>query len=196
MTQTALILIDMQEAFNEMEADGRKRNNPDAGQNIAALLAGFRRAAMPIFHIWHASTQAGSRFGFDCPGFKVMPFAAPQVGEEIIVKHVNSAFIGTDLETMLRAKKIKTLTIAGATANHCVETTTRMAGNLGFDARLVRDATWAYDQTGPDGDHHSADDVFRMTLANLSGEFARIVTTQEITSHLLTEAVAINGETP
>ena len=196
MTQTALILIDMQEAFNEMEADGRKRNNPDAGQNVALLLAGFRRAGMPVFHVWHASTQAGSRFGRDRPGFKVMPVATPQAGEEIIVKHVNSAFIGTGLETMLRAQNIKTLAIAGATANHCVETTTRMAGNLGFEARLVRDATWAYDQTGPDGDHHCAEDVFKMTLANLSGEFARIVTTQEITSQLLPKAAATTGETP
>jgi nicotinamidase-related amidase len=60
-----------------------------------------------------------------------------------------------------------------------VETTTRMAGNLGFDARLVRDATWTFDRAGPDGDLHSAEDIHAMTLANLNGEFARIVSTAD-----------------
>ena len=54
-----------------------------------------------------------------------------------------------------------------------------MAGNLGFDTRLVRDATWTFDRTGPDGDVHSAEDIHAMTLANLNGEFARIVLAAE-----------------
>ena len=54
-----------------------------------------------------------------------------------------------------------------------------MAGNLGFDARLVRDATWTFDRIGPDGDAHSAEEIHAMTLANLNGEFARIVSAAE-----------------
>jgi hypothetical protein len=55
-----------------------------------------------------------------------------------------------------------------------------MAGNLGFDAWLVRDATWTFDRVGPDGDIHSAEEIHAMTLANLQGEFARIVRAADV----------------
>jgi len=44
----------------------------------------------------------------------------------------------------------------------------------------VRDAIWAFELTGPDGDHYKAEQVHAMTLANLSGEFAEIVTTADV----------------
>jgi nicotinamidase-related amidase len=173
---SALVVIDVQVAFDEWEAAGRKRNNPAAVANISALLSAFRRNRMAIFHIRHASKSPNSAFGFDRPGYAVRAEAREQPGEPVIIKQVNSAFIGTDLEQRLRQRRIRSLVIVGATTNHCVETTTRMAGNMGFDARLVRDATWTFDRTGPDGDLHTADEVHAMSLANLSGEFAEIVT--------------------
>ena len=175
----ALIVIDVQQGFAEQDAAGRKRNNPDALDRIVELLAAFRGKGLPIFHIRHASTEPDSVFRPERTGFQVIPAARELPGEPVIVKNVNSAFIGTDLEARLREAGHHTLVICGATTNHCVETSTRMAGNLGFDARLVRDATWTYDRTGPDGDHHSAADIHAMTLSNLSGEFATIVTTEE-----------------
>jgi nicotinamidase-related amidase len=176
---TALVVIDVQRAFDEWEAAGQRRNNPQAVARIADLLAAFRKADAPIFHIRHQGTRPGSSFFPGGTGYPVKEEARERDGEPVIVKRVNSAFIGTDLENRLRAAGIGTLVICGATTNHCVETTTRMAGNLGFDARLVRDATWTFDRTGPDGDVHSAEAIHAMTLANLNGEFARIVTASE-----------------
>jgi nicotinamidase-related amidase len=175
----ALIVIDVQRAFDQWEAAGKRRNNPGAVARIADLLRAFREHGAPIFHIRHEGTRPSSSFLPDGTGYPVKDEAREMAGEPVIVKRVNSAFIGTDLEDRLRAAGIKTLVICGATTNHCVETTARMAGNLGFDARLVRDATWTFDRLGPDGDEHLAEDIHAMTLANLNGEFARIVSALE-----------------
>jgi nicotinamidase-related amidase len=174
---TALIVIDVQRAFDQWEAAGKRRNNPQAVDRIVDLLTVFRVTGTPIFHIRHQGTRPNSSFLPDGAGYPVKDEAREVVGEPVLVKRVSSAFIGTDLERRLREADIKTLVICAATTNHCVETTTRMAGNLGFDAWLVRDATWTFDRTGPDGDEHSAEDIHAMTLANLNGEFARIVST-------------------
>ncbi|MDA9510091.1 isochorismatase [Bradyrhizobium sp. CCBAU 11386] len=177
---SALIVVDVQRAFDEWEAAGKRRNNPDAVAQIAALLRAFRASGAPILHIRHEGTKPNSSFLPSRSGYAVKDEAREQDGEPVIVKRVNSAFIGTDLETRLRASGITTLVICGATTNHCVETTTRMAGNLGFDTRLVRDATWTFDRIGPDGDAHSAEEIHAMTLSNLNDEFARIVTTDDV----------------
>lgn len=177
---TALLVIDVQVAFDEIEATGQRRTNPDAVARIADLLAAFRRAGASIIHIRHASTEAGSHLRREAPGFSVRPEAREQPGEMVLEKSVNSAFIGTGLEQFLRATGIDTVAVVGATTNHCVETTARMAGNLGFRTLLVRDATWTFGRTGPDGDFHDAAAVHAMTLANLHGEFAEIVRASEV----------------
>ena len=181
---TALIVVDVQRAFDQWEAAGKRRNNPDAVLRIVDLLVAFRQRRAPIFHIRHEGTRPASSFLPEGTGYPVKDEARELQGEPVIVKRVNSAFIGTDLESRLRAADIRTLAICGATTNHCVETTTRMAGNLGFDACLVRDATWTFDRIGPDGGIHSAEAIHAMTLANLNGEFARIVTVADIIAAL------------
>ena len=183
-SSTALIIVDVQRAFDEWEAAGKRRNNPDAVARIVDLLAAFRERGAPLFHIRHEGTRPTSSFRPGSTGFAVKDEARERAGEPVIVKRVNSAFIGTDLESRLRAAGVQRVVICGATTNHCVETTTRMAGNLGFDTHLVRDATWTFDRVGPDGDAHSAEDIHAMTLSNLNGEFARIVTAAEAIAEL------------
>jgi nicotinamidase-related amidase len=180
----ALIVVDVQRAFDEWEAAGKRRNNPDAVARIADLLKAFRAQGAPIFHIRHEGTKPNSSFRPENSGYAAKDEAREQTGEPVIVKRVNSAFIGTDLESRLRAAGISALVICGATTNHCVETTTRMAGNFGFDAALVRDATWTFDRVGPDGEAYSAEAIHAMTLSNLNGEFARIVTANEVIASL------------
>ncbi|HEY0626656.1 MAG TPA: cysteine hydrolase family protein [Allosphingosinicella sp.] len=175
---TALILIDVQQGFDDAHFWGR-RNNPDAERNVAKLLESWRGAGRPVFHVRHDSVHENSPLHPDSPGNRIKPEAAPLDGEPIYPKSVNSAFIGTTLEQDLRAQGISRVVIAGLTTNHCVSTTTRMAGNLGFETFLVSDATATFERLGLDGKMRPAEEVHASALSDLHGEFATVVTTAE-----------------
>lgn len=174
----ALIVIDVQEGFDD-PVWGR-RNNPGAEACIARLLAAWRAARLPIFHIQHMSTSPVSPLRPGQPGNAIKRIAAPLPGEPVLRTTVNSAFIGTDLEARLRADHIESVVIVGLTTNHCVETSTRMAGNLGFRTWLVSDATATFDRTGPDGVRIPAEMLQVVTLANMHDEFAQVTTTDAL----------------
>ena len=175
----ALIVIDVQQGLDDPNFFG-ERNNPAAESNIAALLRRWRETARPIYHVQHHSTTPGSPLQPTSPGVVVKPEAAPLEGEPVIIKHVNSAFIGTNLETQLREVGITTLVLCGLTTEHCVSTTTRMAGNLGFTAYLAADATAAHSKLTFDGATVPAQQVYTVALAELHGEFATVMTTADI----------------
>ncbi len=177
-----LLVIDVQEAFNQQIAMGRGRNNPNAVANIEKVLAFFRKNNLKIIHIHHASTEQNSLFRPELSGFPPMKETQPINNEMVIVKNVNSAFIGTNLHEYLTQNHYKNLYILGATTNHCVETTTRMAGNLGYNAILIEDACWAMDMQGYDGQLIKAQAIHEMSLNNLNGEFAKIIKTGDLTN--------------
>lgn len=179
---TALIVIDVQEGFDHPQWG--RRNNPDAEANVARLLAAWRASERPILHIQHLSTEPGSPLQPGLPGVEIKEAVKPLWHEPVITKRVNSAFIGTDLEARLRQRNVKTVVICGLTTNHCVETTTRMSGNLGFATHLVSDACATFDRVGPDGVTYSAEQLHAVTMANLHGEFATIRATDEILADL------------
>lgn len=171
----ALIVIDVQQGF--FDPRWGQRNNPAAEDNIATLLATWRAAQRPIIHVRHASPSPNGAFRTDSPGFAFKPQALPLIGEPVITKSVNSGFIGTDLEERLRAGGIDTVVLCGLTTDHCVSTTARMAGNLGFTTIVVEDACATHERTGPEGRHFTAEEMHATALASLHGEFARIAST-------------------
>jgi nicotinamidase-related amidase len=177
----ALISIDVQQAFNY--PSWGQRNNPDAERQIAALLGAWRETKRPIFHIQHRSMSPTGLFRPET-GYAHKPEGQPLPGETVIVKNVNSSFIGTDLEARLRAAGIEVVVIMGLTTDHCVSTTARMAGNFGFETYFVADATATFERTGPDGRHFTAEQMHETALASLHGEFATVVWTRDLLSAL------------
>ena len=176
----ALLIIDVQQGFSA--PSWGPRNNPEAENNIALLLAAWRETGRPVIHVHHDSSMPSGTFVPGTPGNLPKPEAAPIEGESVHHKTVNSGFIGTRLEQDLRTASVDTLAVVGLTTQHCVSTTARMAGNLGFRAYVVADATATFDQTGFDGSKRNASDVHWNALSDLHGEFATVVDTQTLLS--------------
>lgn len=175
---SALLLIDIQKGFDD--PSWGSRNNPNAEEKISSLLSFWRDNSWPVIHIQHCSLEPGSPLAPGHPGCEFKDETKPIGGEKQFKKTVNSAFIGTHLEEHLRAHSIDRLVIVGLTTDHCVSTSTRMAGNLGFDVTLVSDATATFDRKGHDGAFHSADEIHAIHLASLNGEFCRVKSTAEV----------------
>ncbi len=89
------------------------------------------------------------------------------------------AFTHSGLERWLRVRGIHKLVIVGVSTSNSVEATARSAGNLGFDAYLVSDATFTFAKQDYAGIYRTAEEVHAMSLANLAGEYAEIVSTEE-----------------
>jgi nicotinamidase-related amidase len=190
MVDYALLLIDVQQAFSERDASDDNRSCPQAEQNIARLLGLFRKLDHTVIHIHHNSLEIDSAFSAGCTGGNVQEFAKPNSDETVMTKSVNSAFIGTKLEEQLNALGRPRLVICGATANHCVETTTRMAGNLGFDTFYVSDAVWAYDHMGMDGTVIPAAQIHAVSMANLNKEFAAVLDCDAVCNMISSKSAA------
>lgn len=173
---TALVVIDVQKAIDD-PSWGDDRNNPDCEANIASLLAHWRVRGWPVFHVRHLSCEPQSTYRPGQPLCEFKDEVTPRAGERVIDKSTNSAFIGTPLERELREAGIARVVIAGVITNNSIEATARMSGNLGFDTIVVSDATATFGRRDYDGHWRTSAEVHAMSLANLEGEYARVMTT-------------------
>jgi nicotinamidase-related amidase len=178
MAAPCLLLIDVQRGFDEPRWG--TRNNAAAESNIARLLDTWRRQGRPVVHVRHHSREEQSPLHASRPGATFKPEAQPDPGEPVYTKDVNSAFIGTTLDADLRARGIESLVVAGLTTDHCVSTTVRMAGNLGYRVWVAADACATFERRDHTGRTLPADDVHRAALASLHDEFATVVDTADL----------------
>ncbi|MTI21876.1 isochorismatase family protein, partial [Fulvivirga sp. RKSG066] len=126
----ALLLVDIQKGFEDEEFWGGNRNNKDCELKCQSILHAWRAAGLPVFHVIHSSQNPQSKLHKTHPGFEIKDEVKPLDNEPVLIKNVNSAFIGTDLKERLDAQNIKTVVVVGMTTNHCISTTVRMAANL------------------------------------------------------------------
>lgn len=192
-----LLLIDMQKGFDNVAQWGA-RNNPDLERNNQQLLELWRATERPVIFVRHDSRSAQSPLWPGQVGNEIKDEVRPLEHEPVVGKNVNSAFIGTSLEADLRARGLNTIVITGIRTDHCVSTTARMAGNLGFETFVISDATATFDTRGPDGTLYKADEVSALNLASLNEEFATVIDTatalRMAALHRVSPAAAAEGE--
>ena len=175
-----LICIDIQQGFLDEEAWGGNRNNKDAEVICARIINRWRDMNANIIHVRHSSTNPNSKLHESSEGFKFQPSCAPKDNERVITKSVNSCFIGTNLKQVLDDQNCQSLVIIGLTTDHCVSTTTRMAGNFGYKTYLISDATATFDKIGIDGTQYDSELIHQTALASLNEEFATVINSSEL----------------
>lgn len=176
---TALLLIDVQRGVDQLDHWGGptgRRNNPGAEATMLGLLEAWRAAGRRVAWTIHDSREANSPLKLSLPGGAQKPGFEPRHEDIVVVKDVNSGFVGTSLELDLRRAGISRLVVAGFFTNMCVETTVRMAGNLGYDTYLVHDGCATSNRLGVDGTDHDPEVVHDLSVANMNGEFCTAIT--------------------
>ncbi len=188
---TALLLVDVQKGVDVLDYWGgatARRNNPAAEEQQRRLLSAWRQEGRPVVFTLHDSHEAQSPLKLSLPTGDLKPGLEAEAGEEVVVKHVNGAFFGTDLEMRLRRLGVNRLVVAGFFTNMCVDTTTRTAGNLSFDTYLVPEACATTNRIGLDGVDHDPEVVHDLAVTSLHGEFCTALSASDAVELLRADA--------
>lgn len=177
-SNAALIIIDQQKGILHPRLG--RRNNPQAEERMLELLALWRLRGRPVIHVQHLSRSPDSVFWPEQDGVEFQERFVPQGGEWLIQKQVPDAFCASGLEAQLREAGIGQLIIVGVATNNSVESTARTAGNLGFDAWVAEDACFTFDKADYFGTPRTAEEVHGMSLGNLHGEYATVVSSAQL----------------
>lgn len=197
-TRTALLFVD---PYNDFLSDGGKlwpRVAEVAGsvrlhEHLRAVRDAVRAAGFPVFIVPHHRAEPDDFSGWDHPtpyqqgsatlqvfargswGGEWHPEFAPQPDDIVVKEHWGgSGFANTDLDFLLKQRRITHVILIGLIANTCIETTGRFASELGYHVTLVRDATAAFSAEAM----HAAHEINGPTFAHA------IVTTAQLLERL------------
>lgn len=192
---TALLLIDVQKGVHVLDHWGGptgRMNNPDCQTNLTELLSAYRNYDRQIAFTRHDSKEPDSPLKFSLPTGEQLDGLEIEAGDIVVEKDVNSGFIGTPLEIELRRAGIQRLVVAGYFTNFCVETTVRMAGNMGFDVYLVHDACSTCNRVDRQGTDHDPELVHELAIASMHGEFCTAISKDNALGLLTSDNAALN----
>ena len=155
--RAAFLLIDMQNGFIDGASPLCIAGAAATVPACAHALAAAREHGLAVFHVrrayaadgsdveavrWEAWAEGGRPLSSADPMSLSCPSElAPAPGEPVVVKPSWSAFFGTDLDALLRARGIGTLVLAGTTTPNCVRSTAYDGLARGFNVAVLRDAT-------------------------------------------------------
>jgi nicotinamidase-related amidase len=192
--RTALLIVD---PYNDFLAEGGKlwprvaevAKAVGLHENLRAVIKAARDASLQVFIVPHHRYEPDDLKNWDHPtpyqlgdaklqvfakdswGGEWFPEFAPKPGDIVAKEHwASSGFANTDLDFLLKQKKVTHIILIGLMANTCIESTGRFASELGYHVTLVRDATAAASQDAM----HAAHNLNGPTFAHA------ILTTEEL----------------
>jgi nicotinamidase-related amidase len=186
--RTALLVMDLQTDIVRMFGDKATA----VLERAAGVVTAARKARLSIFYVVvgfrpgypelskrnasFAAVSRSGRFLLGTPGSDVATAVAPHEGDVLVVKHRVSAFAGTDLDMILRAKGIDTLVLLGIATSGVVLSTVRHGADADYALVVVSDAC-------ADAD----DDVHRTLTEKVFIKQASVVSAAELTAALATD---------
>ena len=188
----ALIVIDVQESFRARPL-WETISNPKIAHQVDRLVRLARETGQLVVWVLHSEPGSGDVFDPALGHVRLLDELDRREEEPLIYKTSHNAFTTTNLQQLLTERGIRELTLCGIRTEQCVETTTRVASDLGYQVNFVVDATATNPiphRDAPAGQSTaelladprtlSADEVIRRTEYALAGRFATITTVGEL----------------
>jgi len=157
---TAVLAVDVQKRFTRPRPVPMFPPLEHVLPRLGAFLEQAHDAGVLVIRIQaiiSEETNEGMNFH---PGFE------PQPSDLLVIKPHYSAFVGTELETILRDRDICTVILTGLKTNVCVGTTARDAFQRGFNVITLVDCTAAKSQIGHEGELHTLAEYFGMVCSS------------------------------
>jgi nicotinamidase-related amidase len=177
-----LIILDVQDAIDRPNWDGK--SNPGYLAVIQRLLEHWRSKHWPVLHVKHDEENPASSYYSHGPWNGIKQEVAPIEGETVVVKRQNCAFIGTELDAVLKGMQAKQLVLTGVVIHNSMDATVRAGKALGYSTILPADATTAVPVLGANGKSWDAKTVHDLTLAILDGEYAEVMSSESVIAQL------------
>ncbi len=187
----ALLVIDVQESFRQRPL-WSTLDNPALLTNVGRLVEAARAAGHEVVWVLHAEPGTGNLFDPASGFVRVVDELTPAKTEHVVVKTSHNAFSTTNLQQHLTAAGVTTLAVCGLRTEQCVETTTRVASDFGYEVTFLTDATGTFPiphWTAPadqsveellaDPRTLAAADVVSRTEYALAGRFAAVRTVDD-----------------
>ncbi|MFI6092542.1 cysteine hydrolase family protein [Streptomyces sp. NPDC051218] len=171
----ALLVIDVQESFRARPL-WEQIAHPGISEPVNRLVRLARANGDLVVWVLHTEPGSGGVFDPALGHVRLLDeLERPAAGEPVLHKTAHNAFTTTDLQRRLTEAGVGELWVCGIRTEQCVETTARLASDLGYEVVFVPEAT----TTNPIGDL-SAEMIIERTQAVLRDRFARIATVDEL----------------
>ena len=152
-SRTAVLSMDMQKGIVSIYAKDQEdfparasevlKQARSLGMCIIHVQIGFRPGLPEVspqnvlFHALKSSAQHQQLFVG--PSGAIHPAVAPEDGDIVVTKHRVSAFTGTDLDMILRAKEIDTLVLFGIATSGVVLSSLVHASDADYNLAVIKD---------------------------------------------------------
>lgn len=140
MAKVALLVVDLQKAFYEVEA---LKAPIDMSMMFAVnpALGLFRETGHPVFFVQHAGEMSPE----GSPGFDLLPALGRREKEYQVTKRMPNSFHGTELAGMLKNEGVEFVVVCGLSALFCVNATIQGAQENGFKVALLQHGAVSHD---------------------------------------------------